>query len=76
MKHNSNVLIYIQDKVNRDQLQEIKSFLDQCVGVVKTMVGQSNAKLLVVDYNPREIVSTGIFSALSGRGIKARLVGM
>jgi hypothetical protein len=60
----------------RDQLAEVKYVLDQCAGIINTMMGQPLAKLLIVDFDPQQIASGQILTALSERGVSVKLVGM
>ena len=76
MKHCCNVMLYIQQMVSQDQMAEVKKIVDTCKGIVNTMLGQTSAKLLLVDYDPDMVSGKEIIETLKGYGISAKLVGM
>lgn len=76
MKHCCNVMVYIQQFVSQEQLAEAKKIVDTCKGIVNSMLGQTSAKLLLVDYDPEVVSGKEIIDTLRGHGITAKLVGM
>ena len=76
MKNCSNVVLYIQQFVDRQQLASAKQIVDTCKGIVNSMLGQTSAKLLLVDYDPSIVTGKEILDTLKGHGISAKLVGM
>jgi len=76
MKHCCNVMVYIQQFVSQDQLVEAKRIVDTCKGIVNSMLGQTSARLLLVDYDPEMVSGVEIIATLKGHGITAKLVGM
>ena len=76
MSHCTNVLLYIRQFVNREQLVEAKKKVDECKGIINTMLGQASANILLVDYDPQVVSGKDIIDSLRGHGITAKLVGM
>ena len=76
MKHCSNVMVYIQQFVSQEQMAEAKKIVDTCKGIVNSMLGQTSAKLLLVDYDPDVVSGKEIIETLKVHGISAKLVGM
>ena len=76
MKHCCNVMVYIQQFVSQEQLAEAKKIVDACKGIVNSMLGQTSAKLLLVDYDPDMVSGKEIIDTLKVHGISAKLVGM
>lgn len=76
MKHCCNVMLYIQQFVSQEQMAEAKKIVDTCKGIVHSMLGQTSAKLLLVDYDPDMLSGMEIIETLKGHGINAKLVGM
>ncbi len=76
MKNYSNVVLYIQQFVDRQQLVGAKQIVDACKGIANSMLGQTSAKLLLVDYDPEIVSGSEILDTLKGHGISAKLVGL
>ena len=76
MENYSNVVLYIQQFADRQQLVGAKQIVDTCKGIVNSMLGQTSAKLLLVDYDPGIVSGKEILDTLKGHGISAKLVGM
>jgi hypothetical protein len=76
MKTCSNVLLYMRQFVNRDQLADAKRKVDDYKGIINTMLGQVSANILLVDYDPRVVSGKDIVDRLKSQGISAKLVGM
>ena len=75
MKNNCNVMVYIKNTVNFEEFQQLRAFLNQCTGVLDTVMGKTKANLFMVKYNPSKIRSGDIVSALYDQGFEARLIG-
>ena len=71
-----NVMVYIQQFVDRQQLVDAKQIIDTCKGIINSMLGQTSANLLLVDYDPDIVSGKEILETLRGHGITAQLVGM
>ena len=76
MKNCCNVMVYIQQYVDRQQLADAKQLVDTCKGIINSMLGQTSANLLLVDYDPDMVSGKEILDTLRGHGITAKLVGM
>ena len=76
MKNCCNVMVYIQQFVDRQQLVDAKQIVDACKGIINSMLGQTSANLLLVDYDPGMVSGKEILDTLKVHGIDAKLVGM
>lgn len=76
MKNCTNVLLYMRQLASREQLIEAKRKVDECKGIINTLLGQASANILLVDYDPQVVSGREIVDRLKAHGITAKLVGM
>lgn len=76
MNNYCNAILYFSKITEKSETIQVKSVVDQCKGIVKTMPGQASPKLLLVDYDPGKARISDIIETLEGHGIYARAVGL
>ena len=69
-------MVYIQQFVDHQQLADAKQIVDTCKGIINSMLGQTSANLLLVDYDTEMVSGKAILDTLRGHGITAKLVGI
>lgn len=73
---NANVIVYVQDSVDAEQIERLSHSLAGLAGVVKTQRGASRSPVVLVDYDPRSVDSQHILGRVREQGVQATLVGM
>ena len=77
MKNNTvDLYIYVPSRENNEATADIANIANHITGVVKAKVNQRVKQLMEVEYNPGDISSQAILSAVRQRGNTASLIGM
>ena len=71
-----NAILYMSQISELSETKRVKGLIDQCYGVVNTMLGQATPKLLLVDYDPAQAKMIDLVNFLKSRGIIAKIVGL
>ena len=73
---NANVIVYVQDSVDAEQINRIGASVAGLPGVVQTRPGANASHVVLVDYDPRSTDSQHILGRVRAQGVRATLVGM
>ncbi len=73
---NANVIVYVQDSVDAEQINRIGASVAGLAGVVQTRPGANTRRVVLVDYDPRSVDSQHILGRVREQGVQAALVGM
>jgi predicted nicotinamide N-methyase len=73
---NANVIVYVQDSVDAEQIKQIGASVAGLVGVAQTRPGANARRVVLVDYDPRSVDSQHILGRVREQGFQATLVGM
>jgi hypothetical protein len=73
---NANVIVYVQDSVDAEQINRIGASVAGLAGVVHTRPGANAHHVVLVDYDPRSVDSQHILGRVREQGFQATLVGM
>ena len=73
---NANVIVYVQDSVDAEQINQIGASVAGLAGVVQTRPGANTRQVVLVDYDPRSVDSQHILGRVREQGVQATLVGM
>lgn len=77
MKNNTvDLYIYVPSKENKETTADIANIANHITGVVKAKVNQRVKQLMEVEYNPADVSSQAILSAVRQKGNTATLIGM
>jgi hypothetical protein len=72
----ANVIVYVQDSVDAEQIDRIGASVAGLAGVVQTRPGANARHVVLVDYDPRSVDSQHILGRVREQGVQATLVGM
>ena len=75
-KDSVDVYIYVPSKENNETTADIANIANHITGVIKAKVNQRVKQLMEVKYNPSDVSSQAILSAVRQRGNTATLIGM
>jgi hypothetical protein len=73
---NTNVIVYVQDSVDAEQINRIGASVARLAGVVRARTGLNRSRTVLVDYDPRSVDSQHILGRVREQGVRATLVGM
>ncbi len=73
--YNANVIIHIDESLSRQEINQMEQNLGEVGGILSACVHENTPHLMVVDYDPNTVSSTGLLQTLQGRGLHAELIG-
>ncbi len=73
--YNANVVIHIDESLSPEEISQMEQNLGELGGIVSACVHEKTPHLMVVDYDPNAVSSTGLLHTLQGRGLHAELIG-
>lgn len=75
MKHSTDIVIHINENMDRQNRVKFSDKVQKIVGVVSASLQDNRPHLMIVGYNPDETKAYEVISGVRKTGIHAQLVG-
>jgi len=73
--YNANVVIHIDESLSSQEISQMEQNMGEVGGILCACVHEKTPHLMVVDYDPNTVSSSGLLQTLQGRGLHAELIG-